>query len=431
MPADGGLGSRRLADLGAFVLVAAAVLGLGLLQGRLLVTVPLEVLGVRVVVANAAVAVYGFVATVLLSAVVLLVDVVRHREDGPLPERGPSVAAVVPVYGAPAVLHRSVESLLASEYDDLTVYVVCEPGDESTLAAAAEFAERDRVELLVNDATPGSKAAAVDYAVAATESDLVGVFDADEYVHPRFVPAAVAGLRDHDVFQGRTVPRSDGPIETVSYYESVVLGYLSQRLLVALTRFRTVTSNVVVMRRSAFERTGGYDPAMLTEDFDFAFRCYGADLDVREGLAYPSEIEAAHTALDWWGQRKRWMTGYAQVFHRQLALFSLRSPRSVLAVVVSGGAIAGNVFLLSLISQLAVLVVAGEFAPVLLYAGTLWAVALAVRLLDVRTGNVDGVGLGWLLVPFVIPLYSLAALKGFVEYPISWEGEWYRVSKVG
>ena len=431
MPADGEFGPRRLADIGAFVLAAAAVLGLGLLQGRLLVTVPSEVLGVRVVMANAAVAVYGFVATVLLSAVVLLVDVVRHREDGPLPERGPSVAAVVPVYGDPAVLHRSVGSLLDAEYEDLTVYVVCEPGDESTLAAAAEFAERDGVERLVNDATPGSKAAAVDYAVSVTESDLVGVFDADERVHPRFVPAAVAGLRDHDVFQGRTVPRPAGPLETVSYYESVVLGYLSQRLLVALTRFRTVTSNVVVMRRSAFERTGGYDPAMLTEDFDFAFRCYVVGLDVRESLAYPSEIEAAHTARDWWGQRKRWMTGYAQVFHRRLALVSPRSPRSVLAVVVSGGAILGNVFLLSLISQLVVLVAVGAFATLLLYAGTLWAVALAVRLLDVHTGNVDDVGLGWLLVPAVIPLYSLAALKGFVEYPISWEGEWYRVSKVG
>ena len=430
---DRGDDLRRVADVVGFGCVVAAILIAGVLQGRVVVTLPdaLASLG-AVAVLNAELACYGFVATLLVSAGVLVADAAAHRERGPLPTGGPEVAAIVPIYGDPAVLGRSVESLLASEYDDLTVYVVCEPGDAATLAAAAEYAERDRVVRLVNDRNPGSKAAAVDYAVSVTQSDLVGVFDADERVHPRFVPAAVAGLREHDVFQGRTLPRTDGALESVAYYESVVLGYLSQRLLVALTDFRTVTSNVVVMRRAAFDRVGGYDPGMLTEDFDFAFRCYEAGVEVRETLAYPSEIEAAHTVTDWWGQRKRWMTGYAQVFHRRIVhLRPLESPRSALAVVVSGGALLGNAFLLSLVAQLAVLVAAGATTALAAYVLALWGVSLAVRLLDARAGNVDGVGVGWLLVPVAIPLYSLAAIKGVVEYPTSWEGEWYRVSKGG
>ena len=433
MAVDGGVDLRRVVDVVGFGCIVAAILVAGVLQGRLLVTLPAVLAGVgAIAVLNAEIACYSFVATLLVSGGVLVADAFSHRRTGPLPTEGPEVAAIVPIYGDPVVLGRSVESLLASEYDDLTVYVVCEPGDEATLAAAAEYAERDRVVRLVNDRNPGSKAAALDYAVSVTESDLVGVFDADERVHPLFVPAAVAGLREYDVFQGRTLPRADGVLESVAYYESVVLGYLSQRLLVALTDFRTVTSNVVVMRRSAFEAVGGYDPGMLTEDFDFAFRCYEAGLRVRETLAYPSEIEAAHTVTDWWGQRKRWMTGYAQVFHRRLSLLRpLESPRSALAVVVSGGAILGNAFLLSLVAQLAVLVVAGATTALAVYAVTLWGVSLAVRLLDVRTGNVERVGVGWLLVPVVIPLYSLAALKGVIEYPISWRGEWYRVSKQG
>jgi hypothetical protein len=63
--------------------------------------------------------------------------------------------------------------------------------------------------------------------------------------------------------------------------------------------------------------------------------------------------------------------------------------------------------------------------------GALAGVCLGARLLDRRVGVVDSVGLGWLLVPFVLPFYSLAAIKGIVEYPISWRGEWFRVEKEG
>ncbi|MFC6726896.1 glycosyltransferase, partial [Halobium palmae] len=184
----------------------------------------------------------------------------------------------------------------------------------------------------------GSKAGAVNYAAGVVEGDYLGVFDADERVHPLFVACAVAELDVVDLVQGRTLPRPDGPLESLVYYESIVLGYLTHRLLSVLTGFRMATSNALVMRRSAFDRVGGYDPAMLTEDFNFAFRCYEEGVRVRERLEYPSEIEAAHTFADWWGQRKRWMTGYAQVFHRRLgAVHPAESPRSVVSLLVCVG----------------------------------------------------------------------------------------------
>lgn len=156
MAADGGTGLRRVVALVGFGCFAAAVLGVGVLQGRIVVTLPLALVGLgAIAVLNAGIACYSFVATLLLSAAVLVADVVAHRERGPLPTAGPEVAAVVPVYGDPVSFRRSVGSPLDAAYDDLTVYVVCEPGDEETLAAVAERAERDRVERLVNDRNPG------------------------------------------------------------------------------------------------------------------------------------------------------------------------------------------------------------------------------------------------------------------------------------
>jgi len=203
-------------------------------------------------------------------------------------------------------------------------------------------------------------------------------------------------------------------------------------LIALVTGFDVVASNALVIRRETYDRVGGYDPTMLTEDFDFAFRCYEAEVDVHTSFAYPSESEGAHTVRDWWGQRKRWMTGYAQVFHHVVGRLSpLDRPRSLVSTAFCAGALLGNFALLSLVPQGVILVQTGVPWALAATFAVIWGVTLAARLLDVRVGVVDGVGVGWLFSPAFLPLYSLAAIKGIVEYPISWRGEWFRVRKEG
>jgi cellulose synthase/poly-beta-1,6-N-acetylglucosamine synthase-like glycosyltransferase len=426
-------GPRELLELPVFALVVAGVVGTGYLQGALSMVVGLPPVlgGGSVVVLQAVIACLTLAGLFGLSAVVLFGQVAGGGADR-LRITGATVTAVVPVHQDAAALHRSVESLLGSRYEDLRVVIVAEPGDRSSIERAREYATGDRVELLVNDRYPGSKAGAVNYAAEVTESEYLAVFDADERVDPRFVPAAVAALEDCDVVQGRTIPEPDGLIETVAYYESVVLGDLSQRLLTAVTEFTVAASRTVVMRRAAFEAVGGYDPEMLTEDYAFAFACYEAGLDVAEQFSYASTIEAAHSLTDWWGQRKRWMTGYAQVLHRLVAdCTSPRNYRTLVSPAICAGSVVGNLFMLSLVPKMAVLVVNNVASWVVLPVLTLIGVALAMRTYDARAGRLDGVGVGSLVTPAVLPLYSLAGIKAVVEYLLGWDGEWYSVAKGG
>ncbi len=418
-------------DVAAFALLVAAVVTLGFLQGDLsmVVSLPAVLGGSSIVVLQAVFACLTLSGLFGLSGLVLLRQL-AVSEDDRFPTTGRTVTAVVPVHEDAAVLHRSVESLLKSRYEDLRVVVVAEPDDEPSVERAREYASDERVDVLVNTRYPGSKAGAVNYAAETTDSEYLAVFDADERVDPRFVSTAVAKLDDYDVVQGRTVPEPDGVVETVAYYESVVLGDLSQRLLTAVTDFTMAASRTVVMRREAFETVDGYDPAMLTEDYAFAFDCYEADLDVVEQFSYASTIEAAHTPADWWGQRKRWMTGYAQVFHSLLGdCFSPRGYREVLSPVICAGSVLGNLFMLSLVSKMAVLVVNGIAGWALLPALTLVASAMSLRVYDTASGRLDRVGVGYVLMPAVLPLYSLAGIKAVVEYTVSWDGEWYSVAK--
>lgn len=99
--------------------------------------------------------------------------------------------------------------------------VVYEHDDAESRREARRLAGAyDRVECLRNG-NPGSKADAINYAVERSDDDYFTVFDADETVDGDFVSAAMERLRegDHEVFQGRRVPRPTGPVETVAYCE--------------------------------------------------------------------------------------------------------------------------------------------------------------------------------------------------------------------
>ncbi len=421
---------RSSFDSAAFVALVAIVVGVGYLQGSLsmAVTLPAVLGGTSIVVLQAVVACLTLSGLFALSAAIL-VGQLAVAETDPVPETGPSVTAVVPVHKDASVLHRSVESLLAGRYENLEVVVVAEPDDDLSIERAREFAS-DRVEVLVNTRYPGSKSGAINYAAEVTDSEYLAVFDADERVDPRFVSTAVANLAECDVVQGRTIPEPDGLVETVAYYESVVLGDLSQRVLSAVTDFTMAASRTIVMRRSAFEAVEGYDPAMLTEDYAFAFDCYEADLDVVEQFNHASTIEGAHSVTDWWGQRKRWMTGYAQVLHATLAdCLSARNYRTYLSPLICAGSVLGNLFMLQIVSKAAVLVVNGDANWMMLPVATLVGSALALRAYDAHAGRIDGIGVGYLAMPVVLPLYSLAGLKAIVEYVCTWDGEWYSVAK--
>ncbi|WP_436909132.1 glycosyltransferase [Halosimplex marinum] len=425
---------REAADATTAVGLVAAVVVAGYLQGGMTVVVAVPtVLGLglgSIVVVQAVMACFTVSGMFGCSALALFGQRAVEGTDR-RPTTGPTVTAVVPVHRDAEALHRSVESLLDSRYDDLRVVVVAEPGDDASVERAREYADREeRVDLLVNTRYPGSKAGAVDYAAEVTDSPYLAVFDADERVDPRFVSTAVARLDDCEVVQGRTVPEPDGLVETVAYYESVVLGDLGKRLLTLVTDFTMAASRTVVMRRSAFEAVGGYDPAMLTEDYAFAFDCYEAGLDVEELLSQTSTIEGAHSAADWWGQRKRWMTGYAQTLHRLIA--GCRSPRNyrtLLAPLLCAGSVLGNLFMLSLVSKAAVLVVSGAATWLALPVATLALSALAMRVADARRERVDCVGLAWLATPLVLPLYSLVGIRALTAYLFTWDGEWYSVAK--
>ncbi|USZ70436.1 glycosyltransferase [Natronosalvus halobius] len=435
--------SRVIERFGTGVGTGSLVLA-GLYQGADIQTVTVELLlvTVQVVYLEALPAVVLFTAFLLATGALLLREVWASNDDDPRITDGPPLEAIVPVYGDAETLPISVESLVESEYENLAVTVVVEPNDEPTVSVACRLAARhDRVRCRVNG-RPGSKAGAINWAVAESDADHFAVFDADEWVDPAFLPRAMAELEgegegkdeadggDADVFQGRRVPRATGPVETLAYCERVL--FHSSYKLVELFGFANCRSSSTVFTREALERVGGFDD-VLTEDLAFAHDCYRAGCSVTQARQWTNTMEAPHTLRDLWGQRKRWRVGQVEVLHRTLreALTEGIDRRGLVSIGRLTSALLGTLAVLLLAGKIALLLMLDTESALLVPVACLLALIGGVALRDVRDGRIDGLHWSACFVVFVVPAFGVLTLKAVLEYAISWNGEWYRVTKTG
>lgn len=375
-------------------------------------------------VTEAEFAIGAFTALMAAAGARLVADL---GDRGDVPPLDAPVTVVVPTYRDACVLHRSVTSALASTHD-VRVVIVYEPDDEAGRERAAEFADHDDVTVLRNP-NPGSKAGAINAAVEHADTDAFALLDADQVVDPEFVANTVGHLRDHDVVQARVAVRPTGLVESLVYDEYMLFNYTFRQLLYAVSDFRMATSKAMLFTREAFDIADGYDERVIAEDNDFAHQCYRAGLSVK--LRHDALVteESAHTFRDWWGQRKRWMTGNVQVLHGRFA--ALRAdpwnPRTYVSLAVAAGSVLGSFVLLTLLPNLVYLVQDGRgllaSAPLLV----LYGIAAAGRSLDGYLQHPHG--WTWLLAPLLLPLFSIVTVRAFTEYLFAFDGSWFSVEK--
>lgn len=425
-------GLRRAVERIGYSLTVALVFALGTYQGVQTETFTFDLVWVivRIATIEAVPATVVFSVLVTLSGVMLGREVYRRRDPDERIFDGPRVAAVVPAYRDADVIGESVETLRRSKYRNLTIHIVAEPDDEPTLSAAREYASHPDVEVLENR-YPGSKANAINDAVERIDADYFAAFDVDERVDPGFIPTAMYHLleEDQDVFQARRVPRVTGPVEALAYCERLLF-HASYKLVEPLG-FTYCRSSSSAFTREAFETVGGLDD-LLTEDIDFAHKCFRAGLNVRQSRNITNEMEAPHTLRDLWGQRKRWRLGHIEIFVKAVRggydRGGLRGKLSTLRIVSS---LAASIFLVALAAKIALLFVLDLETLFLLPMVAIGLTVAPVLYRDYRCGHVVALTPAIVLVPLVYPGFGILTIRCAFEYCLSWNGEWYRVEKAG
>jgi cellulose synthase/poly-beta-1,6-N-acetylglucosamine synthase-like glycosyltransferase len=245
-------------------------------------------------------------------------QVVTGHAESPL-----SFSLIVPARHEEAVLGATLDQLADLDYSAFEVLAVVGHDDPGTKEVADAAARRHggRIRVVVDQSWPKNKPSALNTALADCRGDVVGVFDAEDEVHPRLL-RQVAGAFDRS---GAHVVQ--GGVQLVNFQSSwyslrncleYFFWFRSRLHLHAERRFIPLGGNTVFVRTDLLLAVGGWDPVCLAEDCELGVRLssLGARVDVAYEPMLATREETPGTLRGLLKQRTRWNQGFLQVLRK-------------------------------------------------------------------------------------------------------------------
>jgi len=234
------------------------------------------------------------------------------------PER--SFSLLVPARHEEEVLGDTLDALAVLDHPDYEVLAIVGHDDPGTEAVARAAAERHpgRVRVVVDDSVPKNKPKALNRALTEVRGDVVGVFDAEDEVHPdllRLIDARFVET-DADVVQGGVQLMN---VQTTWWSLRNCLEYYfwfrSRLHFHAGAKFIPLGGNTVFIRTDRLRRAGGWDADCLAEDCEIGVRLSteGATIVVAYDPDVVTREETPGTLTSLYKQRTRWNQGFLQV----------------------------------------------------------------------------------------------------------------------
>ncbi|KUJ70682.1 glycosyl transferase [Streptomyces albus subsp. albus] len=244
-----------------------------------------------------------------------------ERPDG---AAGLSFSLLVPARHEQAVLEHTVTRLLTSAHTDFEVIVIVGHDDPETAAVAERVAARapDRVRVVVDTHETKNKPKALNTALPHCRGAVVGVFDAEDQVHPELL-----GHVDH-AFRTTGADVVQGGVQLIDFHSSwyslrncleYFFWFRSRLHLHARKGFIPLGGNTVFVRAEVLREAGGWDEGCLAEDCDLGVRL--SSRGKRVVVAYDAEMvtreETPGSLLGLLKQRTRWNQGFLQVYRKR------------------------------------------------------------------------------------------------------------------
>lgn len=239
----------------------------------------------------------------------------------------PFVSIIIAAYNEEKVIARTVQSLLAADYENFEIIVVDDGSPDRTSAVVSEqFSDESRVRLFTK--TNGGKAAALNFGLQHAQGEIIVALDADTIFPARTISELAARFQHQEVGAVAGNAKVGNRINLVTRWQAleyITAQNLDRRAFALLNGITVVPGAVGAWRRDLLERAGGFASDTLAEDQDLT-------LKVRK-LGY--RIEYAENAIGWTEapdtvrglaqQRFRWSYGTLQCMwkHRD-ALFRPR-----------------------------------------------------------------------------------------------------------
>jgi cellulose synthase/poly-beta-1,6-N-acetylglucosamine synthase-like glycosyltransferase len=231
-----------------------------------------------------------------------------------------SFSLLVPGRHEEAVLGSTLTRLATLDHPDYEVLAIVGHDDPGTHAVAEEVAQRhpDRVRVIVDHSWPKSKPKALNTALPFCRGDAVGVFDAEDDVHPGLLAKVERQFFEsgaHVVQGGVQLMNHDTSWYSLRNVLEYFFWFASRLHFHAAQRFIPLGGNTVFVRTPLLRAVNGWDPECLAEDCELGVRL--SALGARTVVAYEPEFVTREETPDSLGalakQRTRWSQGFLQV----------------------------------------------------------------------------------------------------------------------
>ena len=284
-----------------------------------------------------------FVGDILMSARLIIVgifaviDRLRRPRYPATPAFAPPVAVLIPAYNEEPVIVRTIRSVLNSDYKNLRVLVIDDGSLDRTYEVAAEAYAAEiaagRVQVLTKD--NAGKAAALNYALARVDEEIIVGIDADTVI----ASDAISKLIPH--FQNPAIGAIAGNAKVGNrvnvWTRWQALEYITSQNFErrALNLFHVITvvpGAIGAWRTAPVKALGGYPLNTVAEDADLTMGLLekGWKIDYEDrALAF---TEAPIDMRGLMRQRFRWSFGTLQAVFKHRAAFTRNKAMGIFAL---------------------------------------------------------------------------------------------------
>lgn len=226
----------------------------------------------------------------------------------------PFVTVMIPSHNEEGVIEKTVENILAMDYEKFEVIVIDDRSDDNTASVVKGLEDKyEKVKALIRNknAFPG-KSAVLNDALKLAKGEAVLVFDADARVAPSFLSELVPNLEPEDVGAAqarKVIINKDFNLLTRCQNNEYTLDSHFQLGRDSVKGAVELRGNGELIKRAALDDIGGWNEATITDDLDMSTQLHIKGWDVRfcpesvvyeEGIIYPIPL---------FRQRRRWLEG--------------------------------------------------------------------------------------------------------------------------
>ncbi|WP_432817138.1 glycosyltransferase [Sulfitobacter sp. JB4-11] len=270
----------------------------------------------------------------------------------------PKVSVIIPAFNEEVAIHKCIESVLSSDYQNLEVVVVDDGSRDNTINEALEFKYEARVRYIFQPNQ--GKWSALNRAISSLNAEVAVCIDADTEVRTDAISKMVEHFADPKVgaVAGKiTVGNVSNLLTAMQALEYVTAQNFDRRAYDHINGILVVPGALGAWRVSALKRAGLFCGETLTEDCDLTLSVSRSGYRIVYEEQAIAVTEAPRTVSALLTQRLRWSLGMFQSAWKHKN--AVRERRTVGLVSIPDMVVFGYLFpLLAPVADLLILVAA-------------------------------------------------------------------------